>query len=150
MIFTLISQLGTTSGLQCLCTSGPLLCGHGRPRLDVGSKPSFFLDCCSMCAHMATDLPKPISMAMWSFKEVPSHFSWASDFPWSRVCRQKEQTPIHLCPLPHVYVLSDLRAIPCASLSCYWKGNFVTDTFEPCFKGIWASDFPYVLGMDKL
>ena len=29
------------------------------------------------------------------------------------------------------------------------KGTFVTDTCEPCFEGIWVSDFPYVLGMDK-
>ena len=41
------------------------------------------------------------------------------------------------------------RAVPSAGLSCYWKGNFVTSAFEPCFKGIWASDFPYVLRMDK-
>ena len=41
------------------------------------------------------------------------------------------------------------RAVPSAGLSCYWKGNFVTSTFEPCFQGIWASDFPYVLRMDK-
>ena len=25
----------------------------------------------------------------------------------------------------------------------------MTDAFEPCFKGIWVSDFPYVLRMDK-
>ena len=24
-----------------------------------------------------------------------------------------------------------------------------TSAFEPCFKGIWASDLPYVLRMDK-
>ena len=41
------------------------------------------------------------------------------------------------------------RAVPSAGLSCYWKDNLVTDAFEPCFKGVWASDFPYVLRMDK-
>ena len=41
------------------------------------------------------------------------------------------------------------RAVPSAGLSGYWKGNFVTDAFEPCFKGAWVSDFPYVLRMDK-
>ena len=29
------------------------------------------------------------------------------------------------------------------------KGIFVTGVFEPWFKGIWASDFLYVLKMDK-
>ena len=29
------------------------------------------------------------------------------------------------------------------------RAIFVTDAFEACFKGIWASDFPYVLRMDK-
>ena len=32
-------------------------------------------------------------------------------------------------------------------LSCYRKGSFVTGALEPCFKGIWASDFHYVLRM---
>ena len=41
------------------------------------------------------------------------------------------------------------RAVPSAGLSCYWKGNVVADVFEPRFKGIWASDLPYVLRMDK-
>ena len=38
---------------------------------------------------------------------------------------------------------------PSAGLSCSWKGSFVTGAFKPCFKSIWASDFPYVLRMDK-
>ena len=25
----------------------------------------------------------------------------------------------------------------------------MTNAFEPCFKGIWVSDFPYVLRMDR-
>ena len=29
------------------------------------------------------------------------------------------------------------------------KGHFRDRCLEPCFKGIWVSDFPYVLGMDK-
>ena len=45
----------------------------------------------------------------------------------------------------------DSQVIPGSSksgLPCYWKGHFVTDAFEACFKGIWVSDFPYVLRME--
>ena len=41
------------------------------------------------------------------------------------------------------------RAVPSAGLSCCWKGISVTGAFEPCFKGIWGSDFLYVLRMDE-